>query len=159
VRFILDSLAPELETDCAFIIKGACGARFRHHGRKNVFVDSSLGSIAPLARLCTVGLAPVTQGGGTSLKLLDYLAHGLPVVSTEYGVRGYDNLRQFITICPLDRFSAELRRERRLSPAVNEVLAGYQWRAVAARVAAMYSRLTASGLSRDVLSLIAVAGK
>jgi glycosyltransferase involved in cell wall biosynthesis len=36
-----------------------------------------------------VALNPMTGGGGSSLKIADYLAHGLPLVSTSYGARGF----------------------------------------------------------------------
>lgn len=39
---------------------------------------------------CDVALNPVTGGSGSNLKLLMYLAAGLPVVSTELGARGVD---------------------------------------------------------------------
>jgi glycosyltransferase involved in cell wall biosynthesis len=38
--------------------------------------------------ICDVGLNPVISGSGTNLKLLEYAAVGLPVVSTEFGARG-----------------------------------------------------------------------
>ena len=37
-----------------------------------------------------VALNPITSGGGSNVKLAEYLAQGLPVVSTEFGTRGYD---------------------------------------------------------------------
>jgi glycosyltransferase involved in cell wall biosynthesis len=36
-----------------------------------------------------VGLNPVESGGGSSLKLPDYFAHGLPTLSTRAGARGF----------------------------------------------------------------------
>lgn len=41
-----------------------------------------------LLRSATVALNPMTQGSGTNLKLVEYLAAGVPVVSTPFGVRG-----------------------------------------------------------------------
>ncbi|MDH6147163.1 MULTISPECIES: glycosyltransferase family 4 protein [Paraburkholderia] len=38
--------------------------------------------------ICDLGLNPVISGSGTNLKLLEYAAVGLPVVSTEFGARG-----------------------------------------------------------------------
>jgi len=35
-----------------------------------------------------IGIAPLYQGSGTRLKLLDYLASGLPVITTSLGVEG-----------------------------------------------------------------------
>lgn len=37
-----------------------------------------------------VALNPMLSGGGTNIKVLDYFARGLPVVSTPFGVRGLD---------------------------------------------------------------------
>jgi len=36
----------------------------------------------------TVGLNPINSGSGTNLKLAEYAAHGLPVLSTAFGARG-----------------------------------------------------------------------
>jgi glycosyltransferase involved in cell wall biosynthesis len=38
--------------------------------------------------ICDVGLNPVISGSGTNLKLIEYAAAGVPVVSTEFGARG-----------------------------------------------------------------------
>lgn len=41
-----------------------------------------------LLSVASVALNPMTQGSGTNLKMLDYLAAGVPVVSTALGARG-----------------------------------------------------------------------
>ncbi len=46
---------------------------------KNQIFDSSLS-----------GLNPVMRGGGRNLKMIDYLSHGLPVITTPVGFRGFD---------------------------------------------------------------------
>lgn len=38
--------------------------------------------------LADIALNPMTKGGGTNIKLIDYFARSLPVVSTPFGVRG-----------------------------------------------------------------------
>lgn len=46
-----------------------------------------------------IALAPLQEGSGTRLKLLDYLASGLPVISTEIGAEGLDpGLHSHITV-------------------------------------------------------------
>ena len=40
---------------------------------------------------CKAGLAPIFSGSGTRLKILEYLAAGLPVVATEKGAEGLDS--------------------------------------------------------------------
>jgi glycosyltransferase involved in cell wall biosynthesis len=37
-----------------------------------------------------VAVNPITEGAGSNVKLAEYFARGLPVISTEFGTRGYD---------------------------------------------------------------------
>ena len=37
---------------------------------------------------CDVGIAPLRFGAGMKRKVLNYMAHGIPVVSSSYGVLG-----------------------------------------------------------------------
>jgi glycosyltransferase involved in cell wall biosynthesis len=93
VRYILEHIAPELEASHGFIIKGPCGQRFKHYSNKNVFFDLSIDPLKFAASASTVALNPMIQGSGTSMKILDYLKHCLPVISTDFGMRGYNFLK------------------------------------------------------------------
>lgn len=55
---------------------------------------------------CFLALNPVTEGGGRNLKMIDYLAHGLPILSTPIGVRGFEdyNIKDAIIESDIDRF-------------------------------------------------------
>jgi glycosyltransferase involved in cell wall biosynthesis len=149
VRFILEVLAPRLSQDNAFIIKGACGTRFRYHKAVNVFFDTQPGGIDLLASISSVAINPVTQGSGTNLKLIDYLAHGLPVVTTEFGMRGYDDLRPYVTVTGLEGFPRELAREHVLSRAALSHLEKYLWHNVADELAGLYTSLTKGAIRAD----------
>lgn len=43
-----------------------------------------------------VAINPMTSGSGTNLKMLDYMAAGIPVITTEFGSRGIKNKDYFI---------------------------------------------------------------
>jgi len=45
-----------------------------------------------LMACCDIALNPVLTGSGTNLKLVEYLASGLPVVTTKFGCRGYEDI-------------------------------------------------------------------
>jgi hypothetical protein len=142
VRFILESLAPALAQEYAFIIHGPCGTRFRHLSRDNVFFDLGLDNFADYAAPGTVGLNPALQGSGTNLKILHYLSHGLAVISTPFGMRGYDDLMPFVTVCPHDRFVDALRaREHPPRPDPAELQRRYGWRKAADEMARVYRGL------------------
>ena len=52
-----------------------------------------MGTVSPEFKQAVLGVAdvalnPVTTGSGTNIKMLDYFAAGVPVVSTRFGARG-----------------------------------------------------------------------
>jgi glycosyltransferase involved in cell wall biosynthesis len=97
-----------------------------------------------------VGLNPVTQGSGTNLKILEYFAAGVPVVSTPVGARGLEvRDGEHLRIAELDGFIdavAAVLAAPDLSASMAErarelVVHSYAWPVVAAafveRVAAL----------------------
>jgi glycosyltransferase involved in cell wall biosynthesis len=46
------------------------------------------GEITIFAEACKVGVAPIFTGSGTRLKILEYMAAGMPVVATAKGAEG-----------------------------------------------------------------------
>lgn len=140
VRALIARVAPALARDVQLVILGACARRHRRAQDPNVLFDPD-GDVAQYARPGVVGLNPVVQGSGTSLKLLDYLAHGLPVLSTPFGLRGFEALAHFVTTAELADFPEVLRRG--LAPPVDlrPALARFEWRRIAADALRVYQRL------------------
>ena len=89
VNFIID-IAPELP-DVIFLILGNVELKFRDQSiPKNIrFLgavdDHTMDTVMSVA---DVALNPMGSGSGTNIKMLDYFAFGVPVVSTQTGVRG-----------------------------------------------------------------------
>jgi len=89
VRYIL-KIAEELP-DVNFLIVGSVGLAFRDEQKTNnvgfmgVVDDETKATILSIA---DVALNPMKSGSGTNLKMLDYLMAGIPVISTQFGVRG-----------------------------------------------------------------------
>lgn len=86
---IVNTIAP-LFQDHQFDIIGNClkpgqyGSNVTAHGRlSDADRDTMLGS-------ATFAINPLTMGGGSSLKVADFASHGLPMISTVLGVRGFD---------------------------------------------------------------------
>jgi glycosyltransferase involved in cell wall biosynthesis len=60
--------------------------RLESDGRVTVAAD--VPDVAPWYRAASVAVAPLRQGGGTRIKILEALAHWRPVVATTLGARG-----------------------------------------------------------------------
>lgn len=58
-----------------------------------------------------MALNPMSKGSGTNIKMLDYMASGLPVISTRLGIRGIDVTDgKDALICPIEEFGERLKR-------------------------------------------------
>ena len=64
----------------------------------NVRITGTVDQVPPYLLAADVALNPVISGSGTSLKMPEYLAAGLPVVTTEFGLRGFEDLRPLVTV-------------------------------------------------------------
>ncbi len=55
-----------------------------------------------------VGLNPMNTGSGTNMKMLDYLAAGVPVVSTKVGARGLNIPDGVVDVCEIEEFDQRI---------------------------------------------------
>ena len=90
-NYILNVLAPRLPAVVFGIIGSACGAIRHRQLPGNVILFGVLEEEEKncLLKNATVAINPLFAGGGSSLKVPDFFAAELPVVSTKIGVRGY----------------------------------------------------------------------
>ncbi len=111
VEFIVEHLASS-HGDVYFLILGSACHHFRHRPLPpNVLlcgvVDAEEKEI--LLQLADVALNPMQSGGGSSLKVADYLAAGLPLLSTPIGTRGFDLIpRVHAVVAEREAFSEQL---------------------------------------------------
>ena len=88
VDVLLGQVAAYARAGVHLVVAGRCGL-----GRRSVPGLTVLGEVpdvVPVLHAADVALCPLLDGGGTSIKTIEYLAAGLPVVSTPVGVRGLD---------------------------------------------------------------------
>lgn len=66
--------------------------------------------VDPYLRMADIAIAPLTEGGGTRLKILEYMAYGKPVISTSKGAEGLDviNGRHIIISNEWEQFSENI---------------------------------------------------
>jgi hypothetical protein len=87
--------------------------------------------LSPLLHAADVGLNPVTTGGGSNVKLPTYLAAGLAVLTTPFGLRGYAALRPHVVVAALEETAAALRERPAgwlaRGAAMPPEVAGYAW--------------------------------
>ncbi|MEQ9623719.1 glycosyltransferase family 4 protein [Coleofasciculus chthonoplastes] len=139
-----------------FLIIGSVGLAFKHEKRPaNVgfmdVVDDETKAV--ILGLADVALNPVTFGSGTNLKMLEYFASGIPVISTPIGVRGLGvEAGGHCIVVDIEDFAeaiAELKaedltnKEIRVKKARQYVQEKFDWQAISQR---LFNRLTQMNL-------------
>ncbi|QOV23036.1 glycosyltransferase family 4 protein [Anabaenopsis elenkinii] len=110
-RFIIDELAPALPNIHFAICGGVCdqfsNGELQQRNITNVILTGFLKESEKLNYLAASDLAinPMFSGSGTNIKMFDFMAAGLPVISTPIGARGILQLKNpTIHICNENEF-------------------------------------------------------
>lgn len=149
-RHLLD-MAPRLP-GWSFLVAGSVDAAFQDTSLpENVRLLGTLtarekGLLVACAHLA---VNPMTEGGGTNLKVPDALAHGTPVLTTPFGRRGLPDLPG-MAVAELADFPAAMEAldlaALRAAAQDTQVLAALDWRQTTAPLRAWAARL-AGGLA------------
>lgn len=104
-HYIVRELAPILSDFRFHLVGGCCETTSVEMPNviKHGIVDEERKAV--ILQQSDIGINPIVSGSGSNVKLADYLAHGLYVVSTAFGIRGYPSeVSQHVTICDLESF-------------------------------------------------------
>jgi glycosyltransferase involved in cell wall biosynthesis len=111
-----------------------------------------MGSVADLAEVlpaADLAVVPLLEGGGTRMKILDYFAAGVPVISTSKGIEGIpvtDGVQALIRdgAEPLAEaiasLAADRARAKALAQAASHFVATLGWDAIATRYAELWQQ-------------------
>jgi glycosyltransferase involved in cell wall biosynthesis len=137
VRFLEHELLPRIDRPARLLIAGEC-ARRRRRGR--IIALDFVDDLSPLLAAADVAVNPVDSGSGSNVKLAEYLAGGLPVVTTRVGLRGYEAFADLVTVAELDEF-AEAVQAGGLAADGRPELAELSWTALGRRLHGAYADL------------------
>lgn len=130
----------------SFIVTGYVCNHFKNiHLPSNVKLTGEISSRkkALLFSYADIALNPMIYGSGTNIKMLEYFAYGIPVISTPLGVRGLnvENEKQCI-ICEIDQFEKAIKKLKNCSLSSKNSLAvnarkyvesEFNWKVIAER--------------------------
>ena len=146
--FLVNEVAPRLPT-CTIVIAGSVQDSYQASpGARAAENVRWLGVVEAARRLsfyhaADIALNPMFSGSGTNLKMLDYFAAGLAVVSTPAGARGLELSGDNCIVCPQDQFVSRIsqllhdpdRREHLGANAHQLAIERYAWSTIAADAA------------------------
>ncbi len=130
-----------------FMIVGSVGFYFKgiekpkNVGFTNLVSDKEK---ALILSVCDVALNPMLSGSGTNLKMLDYMAAGIGVISTEVGARGLDIPKGVVKIAKIGEFAdyiEDINKYTDIYKAREFVEKNYSWEIIAKRLRGFYLEL------------------
>jgi hypothetical protein len=96
------------------------------------FVDN----ISEIYQAADIAVNPILTGSGTNVKTIECLGAGLDLVSTEFGIRGYEALRNYILVCDVKDMAQVINKyfatKKRIMS--NAALKDYEWKAIVKRL-------------------------
>lgn len=100
-NFIADNLMPSLPNDYTLTVIGITPKHIveKHKDNDRIVFKQNVDDISNELLNHGVALAPIFEGSGTRLKVLDYLASGIPIIATKLAVEGLrDDIADVISI-------------------------------------------------------------
>ena len=110
-RFVNATLAPQL-VDVTFVLCGGVGeALERPEVASNVRVTRTIPEAQKQQFLeaADVAVNPMFSGSGTNIKMFEFMAAGLPIVTTGVGARGCDGLDSAFAVASAQTFASTIR--------------------------------------------------
>lgn len=116
VEFIIDRLAPVFP-EVVFVVVGSVGPMWRERhtgdppGHVRLLGEITSDRLIAAYQAADLGLNPMLQGSGTNIKMLDYMAAGLAILTTPVGARGLAGRDgEHWRLAEVDHFEGALRQ-------------------------------------------------
>ena len=109
-EYIINTLSKQCP-EIAFLIVGGVGTNISPKDRDNVKIFGLVSEEdkEKIFAATDIAINPILHGSGTNIKMFDYLAAGIPTISTPVGARGIENDGSFV-VCDLPEFPGEIRK-------------------------------------------------
>jgi glycosyltransferase involved in cell wall biosynthesis len=139
VRVLEEQVLPAATRPVRLVVAGKAGEALSGHEQRAAAIGY-VEDIRPWLAAADVGLNPVAYGSGSNLKVAEYLAAGLPVLTTPVGSRGFERWADHMRVAELADFASALESLPAVSgppPGIEELA----WGGIARRLHALYAEL------------------
>jgi glycosyltransferase involved in cell wall biosynthesis len=143
-----------------FLIVGTIGRYFMRYKHSRVVFTGSVETTKPYFEAADIAVNPIVSGSGTNLKQLEFMAIGLPTITTPKGARGFSiehGKHGFIK--PIDEIPDQIKwlidhPERSIEIGVNArtfVEKQYHWNKIGSKLIGIYHE-TIKNFNQNILS-------
>ncbi len=159
VEFFLREVFPKLSNVTLHVIAGPDHQRYWDLKHPDVEVEGFVSDVRPAYRRASIVVAPLVASAGTNIKIMEAMAMGKAIVSTEAGIHGLELERDrdvIVTNKPeimaaaishlLDHPEDRLELERNARETAERL---YDWNRIAAQQSELYEKMGANRQSPD----------
>ncbi|MEN6625775.1 MAG: glycosyltransferase family 4 protein [Candidatus Sumerlaeia bacterium] len=140
-REICERIAPATEGEAIRHVIAGRVARGMKCGRANVSCIENVSDVLELLQAADVAINPMLSGSGSNIKIAEALGAGLPVVTTEFGMRGYEAYGAWLGVGSIEDFPELIRKAQWPNPAPREEVERLGWAASARKLSEHYENL------------------
>ncbi|HVP14121.1 MAG TPA: glycosyltransferase, partial [Terriglobales bacterium] len=109
LAWLLDRVMPALAGDgFRLLVAGSVTRALAGRRESWLLARAEAPDLAPVLHAADAGLNPVSRGGGSNVKVPTYLAAGLAVITTPFGLRGYASLSPCVVTAGLTELADAL---------------------------------------------------
>lgn len=137
VEWLERELLPRFLRPVRLLVAGACAPR---GVRERTVALGYVEDLRFVLAAADVAANPVLTGSGSNIKLAEYVAAGLPVVTTAFGLRGYEQFADLVTVADPDAFAEAIEAQPPPAGPRSE-LAQLGWTALGEKLHGLYRRL------------------
>lgn len=142
LKLIIHRIIPYVkDKNIIFLIVGRVGKDFQKFSSKNIRIVGQVNDIVPYFKMSDVAVNPIISGSGSNLKVLEYLAAGLPIISTPFGMRGFEDLKDCATISDIKDFPEHIMKEKVFNKKAFNKLKRYEWTSISKEMQSVYYKL------------------
>ena len=121
--------------------------------RKNIIFSGEINNIKLFNKELgsgMIGMATVFSGSGMKVKILNYCANGLPVITTSIGASGYENIKNLIIVKPNSKSIADaivfLLKHKKIAKRLGEenrqsIIKEFSWKKITGKMVEVYNFL------------------
>jgi len=93
-----------------FLVAGSVGEWVRKEKMDNILFTGFVDDVHSYFTMADIAINPMFSGSGTNSKVLEYLSSGLPLITTEFGIRGLQlENNKHILISKLEEFPDKIK--------------------------------------------------
>lgn len=145
-ELILTRIAPGCaDLPVRFVIAGRVGEALKKRASgggassdKSITITGPVGDMLPYLQAADVALNPMLTGSGSNIKVAEACAAGLPLVSTAFGLRGFERLAPWAAVSDIEGFAGAIAQSAWPAVIPQDLLQEYSWAASARALQDLY---------------------